>query len=154
MNSRQTSVVPSGAFTRRDFEARVIAKAWKNPAYRQRLLSNPKGVLQQEISVVDPSVVLPSSLQVQVHEESPDIYHLVLPRNPKDISLGELLGDNLETVAPQTVAVVVVGVVNQAASMNLAVVSNIVGSSINIGPVVAIAGTLDVVTNTIANVIA
>lgn len=156
MANQQTSVAPSGALTRRDFETRIIAKAWKDPTYKQRLLSNPKAVLQQEISAVDPSVLLPSALQVQVHEESPDVYQLVLPRNPKDISLGELLGDHLEAVAPQTI--VVVSAVNSAASMNLAVVSNIVGSSVNIGPVVAISGTIsgasaNVVTNAITNVL-
>ncbi|MGH6671544.1 MAG: NHLP leader peptide family RiPP precursor [Xanthobacteraceae bacterium] len=97
---------PQQPIDRRSFEARIIAKAWKDPNYKQRLLANPKGVLQQEVASIDPSVVLPSSLQVQVHQESPDVYHLVLPRNPQDISLGELLGDNLEAVAPQTIAVV------------------------------------------------
>lgn len=91
---------------RRSFEARIIAKAWRDPNYRRRLLNNPKGVLAQEIASIDPSVVLPSALQVHVHEEGPDVYHLVVPRNPKDISIGELLGDNLEAVAPQTIAVV------------------------------------------------
>jgi Nitrile hydratase, alpha chain len=100
------------ANTRRGFEARIIARAWKDPNYKQRLLNNPKAVLQQEIAAIDASVSLPAGLQVQVHEEAPNVYHLVLPRNPKDISLGELLGDNLEVVAPQTAAIAVIAVQN------------------------------------------
>ncbi len=106
MPNPQTPTKPPVALTRRELEARIIAKAWKDPNYRKRLLADPKGVLQHEIAAIDPSVSLPTALQVQVHEEAPDTYHLVLPRNPKDISLGEVLGDNLEAVAPQTVAVV------------------------------------------------
>lgn len=101
-------VSPEAPMTRRDLEARIIAKAWKDPDYKARLTKDPKAVLQDELHAIDPSIALPDSLKVQVHEESPDTFHLVLPRNPNDISLGEVLGDNLEAVAPQTVAVVVV----------------------------------------------
>ncbi|MEM7594391.1 MAG: NHLP leader peptide family natural product precursor, partial [Cyanobacteria bacterium P01_A01_bin.83] len=34
--------------TRRDIEARMIAKAWKDEAYKQELLANPKAVFEQE----------------------------------------------------------------------------------------------------------
>ncbi|MEI7606519.1 MAG: NHLP leader peptide family RiPP precursor [Rhodospirillaceae bacterium] len=99
---------PRKPLTRRELEALIIAKAWRNPAYKKRLSENPKAVLQEELKAIDPSIKLPDSLQVQVHEEDPDLFHLVVPRNPADISLGEVVGDNLEAVAPQTVAVVVV----------------------------------------------
>jgi hypothetical protein len=115
--------------TRRDLEARIIAKAWRNPAYKQRLLADPKSVLQHEIAEIDPSVSLPAGLQVQVHEEAADTYHLVLPRNPKDIALGEVLGDDLEAVAPQTIAVVVIAAVavNTVGAVNNVGVANVVG---------------------------
>jgi hypothetical protein len=103
-----TPATPAAAapLTRRGLEARIIAKAWKDPKYKGRLLRDPKGVLQDELKAVAPSVTLPEALQVDVHEETPNQFHLVLPRNPHEISLGELLGDDLEAVAPQTVAVV------------------------------------------------
>jgi hypothetical protein len=124
---------PSTPLNRRDFEARIIAKAWKDPNYRQVLLANPKAVLQQEIAALDPSVALPAGLQVQVHEEAPNVYHLVLPRNPKDISLGELLGDNLEVVAPQTAALAVVTVGNVIATpAQNVVVCNVVATIQNV----------------------
>jgi hypothetical protein len=103
-----TPATPAAAapLTRRGLEARIIAKAWKDPKYKGRLLRDPKGVLQEEVQAVAP-VTLPEALQVSVHEETPNQFHLVLPRNPHEISLGEVVGDELEAIAPQTVAVVV-----------------------------------------------
>lgn len=119
--------------TRRDLESRIVAKAWKDADYKKRLLADPKAVLQDELTNLDPSITLPDSLKVQVHEENADLFHLVLPRNPNDISLGEVVGDNLEAVAPQTIAVVVVGAAVVAAG-TVAVVThlgaaNVVGAA-------------------------
>jgi hypothetical protein len=119
--------------TRRQLEARIISKAWREPLYKERLLKDPKGVLQEEVRQIDPSITLPETLQVFVHQESPTAYHLVLPRNPKDISLGEVVGDDLEAVAPQTIAVVVlaavavntVGVVNNVGAANVVAAGNV-----------------------------
>lgn len=128
--------------TRRDLESRIVAKAWRDPAYKAALLADPRGTLQSELQSIDPNIVLPASLKVQTHEEDANTYHLVLPRNPKDISLQEVVGDNLEAVAPQTVAVVVVGAVvltigavvntigggNVVAGGNVVTVGNAVGN--------------------------
>ena len=127
---------------RRDLEARIIANAWRDPKYRMRCSRIPRGVLQRELSAIDPSIVLPAGLQVQVHEETPDTYHLVLPRNPKDITLHEIVGDNLEAVAPQTVAVVVVG----AVALTIGAVVNAIGG----GNVVA-GGNVVTVGNAVGN---
>jgi hypothetical protein len=139
--------------SRRAFEARIIAKAWKDPSYKQRLLANPKAALQQEVAAVDPSVVLPAELHVQVHEEAPNVYHLVLPRNPRDISLGELIGDNLEAVSPQTIAVVVATVQNTVITQVVNVIS---GPAVLTGPVAAVvvANVTAVNVNAVSNVIA
>jgi hypothetical protein len=138
-----TNPTPTPAIvTRRDLEARIISKAWRHPAYLQRLLADPKGVLQSEISAIDPDVVLPAALQVHVHQEAPNEYHLVLPRNPRDIALSEVVGDDLEAVAPQTIAVVVIA----------AVAVNTVGVGNNIGAVNAVtAGNVATTGNAVAN---
>lgn len=102
---------PVKPMSRRDLESRIVAKAWRDPAYHDALLKDPKAVLETELKLIDPSITLPASLNVHVHEESADTYHIVLPRNPKDISLSEVIGDDLEAVAPQTIAIVLVGVV-------------------------------------------
>jgi hypothetical protein len=128
--------------TRKDFEAQIVAKAWRDPAYKQRLLKDPRSVLQEELQTIDPSVKLPPDLKVSVHEESPTQYHLVLPRNPNEISLGEVAGDNLEAIAPQTIAVVVLA----------AVAVNTVGALNNVGAVnAAVTGNVGVNANTIYN---
>ncbi|MGH6671541.1 MAG: NHLP leader peptide family RiPP precursor [Xanthobacteraceae bacterium] len=128
--------------TRRDLEARIVAKAWRHPAYLQRLLTDPKSVLQSEVSAADPGVTLPAGLQVSVHQETPNTYHLVLPRNPKEIALSEVLPDDLEAVAPQTIAVVVIAVV----------AVNTVGAANNIGAVNAVtAGNVATTGNVAAN---
>jgi hypothetical protein len=145
MPNPQSAATPPAALTRRDLEARIIAKAWKDPNYKARLLSNAKAVLQNEISAVDPSLLLPPALQVQVHEEAPDVYHLVLPRNPKDIALGELLGDNLEAVSPQTIAVIVVTASN---------VTSTPLTAVNVCAVVQVANVTTVSVNAVGNVIA
>jgi hypothetical protein len=118
---------PPAVLSRRDLEARIIAKAWRDPKYKKALVANPKAVLQQEIAAIDPSVALPTGLKVAVHEEAPNIYHLVLPRSPKDITLDEIIGDGLEAVAPQTVAVVVSSVVNS--NSNLILINAVVANS-------------------------
>ena len=51
-----------------------MGKATDDADFRARLLSDPKGALEQELSVT-----IPASLSVEVHEESGTTAHLVLP---------------------------------------------------------------------------
>jgi hypothetical protein len=133
-----TQATPTPAvqpITRRELEAKIVAKAWRDPSFKSLLTSSPKAALQHELTSIDPSIRLPAGLEVQVHEETPNSYHLVLPRNPRDISLGEVVGDDLEAIAPQTIAVLVVGVAvvagntvaagNNLANVNAAVNGNV-----------------------------
>ncbi|AVY95799.1 MULTISPECIES: NHLP leader peptide family RiPP precursor [Microvirgula] len=117
--------------TRRDLETHIITKAWKDPEYKAQLLKDPKAALQDALKSIDPSLSLPDSLQVQVHEENANLFHLVLPRNPSEISLAEVVGDNLEAVAPQTIAVVLVAVVGAAAAAVVTYLgaANVVGAA-------------------------
>jgi hypothetical protein len=95
--------------TRKDLEARIIANAWRDPAYKESLMKDPKAVMAGELHAIDPSIQLPAELNVSVHEEDANHFHLVLPRNPKDIALSEILNeDGMEVVAPQTIGIVVV----------------------------------------------
>jgi len=134
--SDQTTPVPGPQqITRRDLEAKIIARAWRDPEFKRHLLARPHAIMQAELHAIDPSIVLPAALQIHVHEEKPNVYHLVLPRNPRDISLGEVIGDDLEAVAPQTIAVLVAGVAvvagntvvagNNVANVNAAVNGNV-----------------------------
>ena len=59
-------------------------KATGDADFRARLLSDPKGALEQELSVT-----IPASLSVEVHEESGTSAHLVLPPDSR-LSEGDL----------------------------------------------------------------
>jgi hypothetical protein len=148
MSDQATPAPGPQPITRRDLEARIIAKAWRDPEFKRHLLHNPHGVVQHELKAVDPSIVLPAGLQVQVHEESPNLYHLVLPRNPRDISLGEVLGDNLEALAPQTVAVLTV---NTSVTNVLQAVLGVANINVNVTNSVVVVG--NVATNVVGNVV-
>ena len=64
--------------------AQVIAKAWSDPAFKKKLLSDPKGALS------DAGVKVPANVNIHVHEDEPSSLHLVLPRKPKPLSQDEL----------------------------------------------------------------
>ena len=81
------------AQTRQDIEARIIAKAWKDEAYKQELLTNPKAVIAREFSVQ-----FPQDLTIEVLEENPTSLYLVLPMSPMTMA-EELSEEKLEAIA-------------------------------------------------------
>ncbi len=93
--------------TRRDFEAEIIARAWKVPDFKKRLIANPKTVLQEEVTRMGGGK-LPDDLKVTAVEETPNQLYVVMPLNPAKSQ--ELSEEQLEAVAGGTVAVIVVGV--------------------------------------------
>ena len=54
----------------------IVAKAWANDVYRQRLLRDPKGTLRSE------GVNLADDVDVKVLEDTPKLVHFVLPVKP------------------------------------------------------------------------
>jgi len=54
----------------------IVAKAWANDIYRQRLLRDPKGTLRSE------GINVPDDVDVQVIEDTPKLLHFVLPVKP------------------------------------------------------------------------
>jgi hypothetical protein len=52
----------------------IVTKALKDPAFRQRLVNNPKATIEQELGIH-----FPVGVTVQVHENSGAVVHLVLP---------------------------------------------------------------------------
>ena len=79
--------------TRRDIEARIIAKAWKDETYKQELLAKPKAVIEREFEIQ-----LPAEVNVQVIEENTTSLCFVLPMRP-EVPGQELSEEDLETVA-------------------------------------------------------
>jgi len=56
--------------------AKVMAKAWSNPEFKERLLKDPKGVLESH------GIEIPAGTQVEISENTSDRIHLSLPEKP------------------------------------------------------------------------
>lgn len=82
--------------SRRDFEAKLIARAVKDDAFRQQLVDNPKQVLADELG----TNVLPADVDVHVVEEKAGSFYLVLP--PKAAADAELSDADLERASGGT----------------------------------------------------
>ena len=78
----------TSARTPEEMRAILAEKASTDEDFRNRLLSDAKGVIKKEFDVE-----IPEGIQVHVHEDSSSTAHLVLPPNPK---LGD---DQLAAVA-------------------------------------------------------
>jgi Nitrile hydratase, alpha chain len=76
-----------------DLQADIIAKAWKDEAFKQELLSNPNATLKAL------GLKVPSNVEVQVIEETANKVYLVLPSKPSVITDTELSDEQLEAVA-------------------------------------------------------
>ena len=60
--------------TANDMRERLIAKAAEDEAFRARLIADPKAAIQEGLDVA-----VPDGFTVEVHQESADTGHLVLP---------------------------------------------------------------------------
>ena len=66
----------------------VVARAWREPTYKQRLMAEPAAVLREA------GIELPAGQQVRVVENTDQVVHLVLPQQPRELS-----DEQLEQVA-------------------------------------------------------
>ena len=70
--------------TPNEMRTKIVEKATGDAEFRARLLGDPKGALEEELGVA-----IPASLSIEVHEESGETAHLVLPPDSK-LSEGDL----------------------------------------------------------------
>jgi len=68
--------------------AKIVAKAWADDAFKQRLLSDPTTVLREN------GVDVPESVQIKILESTSTTIPLILPPKP---DTGETCAENLET---------------------------------------------------------
>ena len=92
----------SEATGRAEMERRLIEKSVEDESFRQRLIEDPKGAVEQELGTR-----LPEEVRVVTVEETQDTIYLVLPSTPMAGTEGGALSDQqLESVAggwdPQT----------------------------------------------------
>ena len=74
--------------TAKEMEAAIVGKATEDEDFRDRLLDDPRGTIEQELGIS-----IPETVEIEVHEESSTTAHLVLPPASK------LSGAELEAVA-------------------------------------------------------
>lgn len=55
----------------------VIQKAWEDPSFKQRLLTDPKAALQEALGVI-----IPESITLKAVEEGSNEFYLVIPPSP------------------------------------------------------------------------
>jgi len=69
--------------------AKIIAKAWRDPAFKSELIANPAAALKAE------GIDVPAGMAVNVLENTDKLFHLVLP----PVLIDELSDEALEAVA-------------------------------------------------------
>ncbi|MBD0361280.1 MAG: NHLP leader peptide family natural product precursor [Coleofasciculus sp. C3-bin4] len=65
--------------TRKDLEAKIIAKAWEDEVFRQELLRNSSEAIAKTLGAK-----LAENLEIRVVQETPNNLYLVLPVKPDD----------------------------------------------------------------------
>ena len=88
------SEAAAGGEGRAEMKRRLINRNLEDEGFRQRLLDDPKGTIEQELGSR-----MPESIEVRLVEESADTIYLVLPSSSRVGEGGELSDEALESVA-------------------------------------------------------
>jgi Nitrile hydratase, alpha chain len=91
---RAMSQAAGGGTGRAEMERSIVQRSMEDEDFRQRLLDDPKGTVEQELATQ-----LPEDVEVSVVEESQQTIYLVLPFRSADLPAGELSDQQLEAVA-------------------------------------------------------
>jgi Nitrile hydratase, alpha chain len=75
----------AGGRTRHELEAQVVARAWSDETFRERLKADPHAAVAEETGVN-----VPASVGIEVLEETPEHAYLVIPLNRVAISEEQL----------------------------------------------------------------
>src|SRR5262249_20722551 len=82
---KEAAMTQAAATPRTDLEARLIARAWQDEAFRQQLFDDPHAAIAAETGRA-----VPEGIEVRVVEETASVRYLVLPRNTTQLSDEEL----------------------------------------------------------------
>jgi hypothetical protein len=88
------SQASAGGRGRAEIERRLINRSLEDDSFRQRLLEDPKAVVEQELGST-----LPESIEIRAVEESAQTIYLVLPSASAVGEGGEISDEELEAVA-------------------------------------------------------
>jgi hypothetical protein len=89
------SEASAGGISRAEMERRLVERSLQEESFRQRLLDDPKGTIEQELGTR-----VTEGFEVRVVEETQDTIYLVLPSaSPLVGEDGEISDEALESVA-------------------------------------------------------
>jgi hypothetical protein len=77
-----------------EFHRKLIERAWKDPAFRQRLVADPKPVIEEMFGIE-----LPEGLDLKVLTETQNSLYIVIPSNPAEFEEKPLTSEELKGVA-------------------------------------------------------
>jgi Nitrile hydratase, alpha chain len=75
----------AGVPARRDLEDKIVARAWADEGFRERLKADPHGAVAEETGIT-----VPESIKIEVLEETPEKGYLVIPVNRAEMSVEQL----------------------------------------------------------------
>ena len=107
---------------RRDLEMRLIQKAWKDPEFKQQVVSNPKEMFEQYLGRK-----LPLELKIVIHEEDENTLHFSIPPAPPNTT--ELSDEELERVSGGTEVWFTVTILGSVAAITGAGVGSAIGTA-------------------------
>ncbi len=88
------SEATGGSGGREEMKRRLIERSLEDESFRQRLLEDPKGAIEQELGMR-----VPEEVQIRAVEETPETVYLVLPGTSPAGRGGEIPDRELEAVA-------------------------------------------------------
>jgi nitrile hydratase alpha subunit len=71
----------ASAPNRRDLEAKIVARAWADEGFRDRLRADPRSAVAEETGIT-----VPESVAIEVLEETPEKAYLVIPSNRMSVA--------------------------------------------------------------------
>jgi hypothetical protein len=80
-NGKERAMTQATSTNRTDLEARLIARAWQDDAFKQQLVDDPRAAIAAETGRA-----VTEGIEVRVVEETASVRYLVLPRNTTQLS--------------------------------------------------------------------
>jgi Nitrile hydratase, alpha chain len=78
---KEKTMSETAAHGRRELEDKIVARAWADESFRERLKADPRAAVAEETGVT-----VPESVAIEVLEETPTKAYLVIPSNRMAIS--------------------------------------------------------------------
>jgi hypothetical protein len=72
--------------SREEVERELRLRAWKDEAFRQELIANPKGVIERLFPQCFPGGKAPDKVTYKVIEEDAYTHHILLPALPEELT--------------------------------------------------------------------